>query len=195
MLSVIIATSDSERTLVATLAALVPGAAAGAVREVIVADAGSRDQTAAVADAAGCDVTVLAAPLAARFQAAVAAARGPWLMFLRPGVSLDATWVGEAVRFADEAELAGRADAGAAVFRPAPAPGSARPLLLEALALLRIATGGRPRPEQGLVISKTFYQRLGGHREGVADCEADLLRRLGRRRIAMLRSAATVAVP
>ena len=43
MLSVIIATHESERALVPTLAALVPGAAAGIVREVIVADAGSRD--------------------------------------------------------------------------------------------------------------------------------------------------------
>jgi len=58
MLSVIIATEDSERLLVPTLAALIPGALAGIVREVIVADAGSRDGTAAVADIAGCRVVV-----------------------------------------------------------------------------------------------------------------------------------------
>lgn len=39
MLSVVIATHDSERALLPTLAALVAGAAAGVVREVIVADA------------------------------------------------------------------------------------------------------------------------------------------------------------
>ena len=54
MLSVIIATHESERTLVPTLAALVPGATAGLLGEVIVADAGSRDATAEVADVAGC---------------------------------------------------------------------------------------------------------------------------------------------
>ncbi len=37
-----------------TLAALVPGATAGIVREVIVADGGSRDDTEKVADIAGC---------------------------------------------------------------------------------------------------------------------------------------------
>ena len=42
VLSVVIATHDSERPLLPTLAALVPGAAAGTVREVIVADAGSQ---------------------------------------------------------------------------------------------------------------------------------------------------------
>ena len=55
MLSVIIATLDSERALVPTLAALVPGAMAGLVSEVLVADGGSRDETAVVADVAGCN--------------------------------------------------------------------------------------------------------------------------------------------
>ena len=58
MISVIIATNESEQLLVPTLAALVPGAMAGIVREVIVADAGSRDGTAAVADVAGCRCVV-----------------------------------------------------------------------------------------------------------------------------------------
>ena len=66
MLSVVIATHDSERALLPTLAALVAGAAAGVVREVIVADAGSRDATAAIADAAGCRVLTLAQTRGAR---------------------------------------------------------------------------------------------------------------------------------
>jgi hypothetical protein len=40
MLSAIIATLDSERTLVPTLAMLVPGAMSGLVREAIVSDGG-----------------------------------------------------------------------------------------------------------------------------------------------------------
>src|SRR6201987_5431549 len=95
MLSVIIATDESERALVATLAALVPGATAGAIREVIIADRGSRDQTAEVADIAGCRILVSPAPLAARLRAAAALARGDWLMFLQPGIAPDATWIPE----------------------------------------------------------------------------------------------------
>src|SRR6266566_3734989 len=53
MLSAVIATSDSERALVQTLACLVPGVTAGILRDVIVADAGSRDATAEVADIPG----------------------------------------------------------------------------------------------------------------------------------------------
>ena len=54
MISVIIPTRESERVLVPTLAALVPGAPAGLIAEVIVADAASHDATAEVADIAGC---------------------------------------------------------------------------------------------------------------------------------------------
>src|SRR5262249_58559561 len=53
MLSVIIPTLDCERLLVPTLASLVSGAAVGTVRDVIVADGGSRDATLEVADMAG----------------------------------------------------------------------------------------------------------------------------------------------
>ncbi len=192
MLSVVIATHESERALVATLAALVPGAAAGVIREVIVADAGSHDETSEVADIAGCRVLVSNAPLPARLNAAAAAARAPWLMFLRAGVAPDAAWTAEAARFIDEAELAGRVDRQAAVFRPAARAGNVRSTLVEALTLLAAAMGRRPRPDQGLVISRRLYQQLGGHRDGAADCEADLLRRVGRRRIVILRCGAVV---
>ena len=72
MLSVVIATENAERTLVPTLAALVPGAMAGLVREVIVADAGSSDATAIIADAAGCRIDVTQAPRGERLRQAEA---------------------------------------------------------------------------------------------------------------------------
>ena len=132
MLSVIIATEDSERLLLPTLSALVPGALAGVVREVIVADAGSRDETAAVADVAGCRIVVSPAPLGARLKSSAAVARGSWLLFLKPGAVPDASWVDNASHFVQDTERGARADAQAAVFRstPAtrgpPAPGSRR---------------------------------------------------------------------
>ena len=48
MISVVIPTHESERALAHTLAALVPGALDGVLREVIVADGGSKDGTAKV---------------------------------------------------------------------------------------------------------------------------------------------------
>jgi glycosyltransferase involved in cell wall biosynthesis len=190
LITVIIGTENSARTLVRTLAALVAGAAAGAVREVIVTDADSTDTTAEVADMAGCEFIASKAPLAVRLRDAAQRARAAWLMFLRPGVVLDSTWIEEAHRFIEHVERSGQYNVRAAVFRPAPAIVDSRPLLLEALSILKSALSRRPHPEQGLLISKRLYQQLGGHRAGIVDPESDLLSRLGRKRTIMLRSAA-----
>jgi hypothetical protein len=185
MLSVIIATENSERPLVATLAALVPGALAGLVREVIVADAGSRDETAKVADIAGCKLVSGAAPAGTRLKSAAVAARGPWLLFLRPGAVPDATWIDEVGRFVG---ASGRTQAQAAVFRATAGPARLRAAIADALTQVAIALGGRPRPQQGLLIAKELYDSLGGHATGGIDPETEFLRRLGRHRITMLRS-------
>jgi glycosyltransferase involved in cell wall biosynthesis len=189
MVSVIISTLNSERTLVPTLAMLVAGAMRGLVREVIVSDGGSTDATVEVADVAGCTVFPAQGPLGARLKAAAAAARAPWLMFLRAGTVLDATWLDETARFIDEAGRA--ADAGsAAVFRQIVSARSRYPVLRETLGLIGFGLFGRAHPRQGLLIAARLYREMGGHREDAADPEAELIRRLGRRRLVMLRSGA-----
>lgn len=183
MLSVIIATLNSERALVATLAALVPGATAGLVGKVLIVDGGSSDDTAAVADVAGCNFRVVEGSTGRRLKTGAAAARAPWLLFLRPGTILDAPWTGEARRFVEHPPT----DLRAAIFRRgAPAQATLR----EALSLLAGALGARPRPEQGLLIASQFYEQIGGHSESDADPETDLLRRIGRRRMVMLSTSA-----
>jgi hypothetical protein len=109
-------------------------------------------------------------------------------MFLRPGVVLDAAWVEEAARAIDTAVLRGTTASHASVFRRTSDVDATLPQQI--ITLLAVAWRG-PHPEQGLMISRDAYDRLGGHREGVADPEAELLRRIGRRRIVTLRSAAT----
>lgn len=188
MLSAIIATYESERTLVPTLAALVPGATAGLLGEVIVADARSRDATAEVADIAGCRFISSPDPLGARLKAAALTTRTPWLLFLRAGTVPEPGWVSAADKFMEQAERLEGATR-AAVFRPPGAADMLRPGLSEVLALLRVALGGGARPEQGLLIARRFYDRLGGHPEG-AEAEAALLRKLGRRRLTMLAAGA-----
>jgi glycosyltransferase involved in cell wall biosynthesis len=186
MISVVIATHESERALVLTLAALVPGALAGVVRDVIVVDGGSRDDTAKVADLAGCHFLTMPGTHGARLAAAAAAARGTWLLFMQPGGVPESGWIEEAERFVREGELSGPTAGSAAVFRRR---GRNQSTLIEALSLLSTALGARPKPSQGLLISKSLYDALGGHDATSADPEADLLRRLGRRRIVMLGSA------
>ena len=187
MLSVIIATKDSERAVVPTLAALVSGATAGIIREVLVADGGSSDDTAAVAEVAGCNFMVTDGTTAQRLKSAAGKARAHWLLFLRPGTVLDAPWTGDARRFV---ELTGRPDCAAVFRRGAPMQSGLR----DALSLLASALGARPRPEQGLLIAKEFYAALGGHSETAANAETDLIRRIGRRRIVRLPSIAYSAL-
>ncbi len=182
MLSVIIATLDSERALVRSLAALVPGATAGLISEVLVVDGGSSDDTATVADVAGCAFMTVSGPLGGRLKAGAAAARAPWLLFLRPGIILDAPWIGEASDFGQR--LTGRQ---AAAFRRG---GTAQSAAQQAWRALAAALRGGPHPDQGLMISKLFYLELGGHSERAADPETDLLRRVGRRQIATLSATA-----
>src|ERR1700733_3159717 len=158
MLSVIIATLDAESALVPTLAALVPGATAGIVSEVLVADGGSRGATAEVAEVAGCNFMVVDGALAHRLNVAAAKARARWLLFLRPGTILDAPWTGDARRFVD---LMAQQDSAAVFRRGAPMQSGLR----EALSLLATALGAQPRPEQGLLIAKEFSPALAGHSE------------------------------
>jgi hypothetical protein len=88
-------------------------------------------------------------------------------------------------RFIEEAGLGKNAHVRAAVFRAAPR-GSAT---LEVLELLRAALAAWPDASQGLVIAKSLYDALGGHRDVPAP-ERDLFRRLARKRLLRLRTGA-----
>ncbi len=90
MISVIVPTRDSAAVLGPCLSALVPAAVSGLVREVILADAGSGDATLAIADDAGTRV------VAGDVAAAVATAKGEWLLILPPTTRLEPGWEAEA---------------------------------------------------------------------------------------------------
>jgi glycosyltransferase involved in cell wall biosynthesis len=190
MLSVIISTQNSERCLVPTLSALVPAAATGLLAEVVIADAGSSDATADVADIAGCRFTSSTEALGIRLKAAAATVRSPWVMFLRAGAVPQPGWIEAADHFIHTIGLqdeAGRA----AIFRlPGPA-NAVRPGFAELVAVVRAAIARGPRPEQGLLIARRLYDAIGGHSAG-DDAEAAILRRLGRQRLVVLPAAITI---
>jgi glycosyltransferase involved in cell wall biosynthesis len=100
MLTAIIETRDDEMRLARALAALVPAATDGFVRDVVVIDRGSTDGTLAVADAAGCLILRAEAGEDVR-RLAAEAARGDWLLLLDVGATLPATWQADAAGFID----------------------------------------------------------------------------------------------
>src|ERR1700750_2854475 len=120
MLSVIIPTDGVEQPAVATLAALVPGAAAGLIREVVLVDRAGTGVIERVADVAGCRFLAFEGTRAAALAAGARQARSPWLMFLHPGAVLDAGWIEETTQFIHGVSNSDRPRAG--VFRYARSP-------------------------------------------------------------------------
>lgn len=187
MFAVVIPTLNNEATLVEALAALVSASAEGVVREVVVVDAGSTDLTETIADAAGCRWVHDAGARGARLAAGEAASRrGDWLLFLEPDMVLDPDWFREVAKFVERAERAGRGDRQAACFRLADDEIGVRARAGEWGAWLRARLLGMGHPRQGLLLSRRFYRRLGGHNPASPFADADLVRRIGRRRLTHL---------
>jgi glycosyltransferase involved in cell wall biosynthesis len=193
MISVVIPTVNAERLLPRCFDSLIPAAVRGVVREVIVADGGSSDATLMIADAAGAHIVHSRANRGAQFADGARIARSDWLLFLRPETALETGWDVEAESFLAQAEMERPR---AAVFRFALEEFGGEARRAEMLANLRAALFALPYGDQGLLIPKRLYLKLGGYR-ALADMEdADLVRRIGRRRLISFRArAVNVARP
>jgi hypothetical protein len=184
MLSVIIPTAGVEQPAVATLSALVPGAAAGVITEVLLVDRSADKRTIEhVADVAGCNFLGFDGSHAAALAAGAAQARAPWLMFLPAGAVLDPGWIDETVHFIQSVAASGRPRAG--VFRYARSPYADVSMRDRLRAIARALVG--PLGDQGLLIARDHYRQIGGYQPNARRAESQLLRQLGRSRT-MLRS-------
>jgi rSAM/selenodomain-associated transferase 2 len=186
VLSIVIPTLDAARTLPATLAAL---GAADQDREIVVADGGSGDATRALAEAA--DARVVDCPPGRGGQLAGGArgARGDWLLFLHADTVLGEGWAAAVARFAADPANAERA----AVFRFALDDASPSARRLERLVAWRGRALGLPYGDQGLLIGRSFYDRLGGFRALPLMEDVEIIRRIGRRRLVLLDAKATTS--
>jgi rSAM/selenodomain-associated transferase 2 len=190
MISVVIPTFNSERTLGPVLASLVPAVVEDVVREAIIVDGGSTDETCLIAEAAG--TTLIHAPKGrgSQLSAGAAVAKSDWLLFLHADTVLEPGWAEEASAFMDRVKSGKRHDA-AAAFRFALDDDGFMPRLLELLVAMRCALFALPYGDQALLISRHLYNRLGGFKELPLMEDVDLVRRLKRRELVMLKSRAT----
>lgn len=185
-LSVVIPTLDAAATLPATLAGLAPARAAGLVRETLVVDGGSHDDTAQVAARAG--ARVLAAPRGrgSQLAAGAEAVEGDWLLFLHADTVLDAGWAAAARAFIARPDAAARA----AAFRFALDDPDPRARRIERMVRWRVRVLGLSYGDQGLLISRALYREVGGYRPLPLMEDVDMVRRLGRARLVVLDAAA-----
>jgi rSAM/selenodomain-associated transferase 2 len=192
MISVVIPTFNAERTLAPTLAALVPAVVEGIVQEAILVDGGSTDETRAIAEVAGTHLIGAPRGRGSQLDAGASQARGDWLLFLHADTVLDAGWAEEAKSFIERVE-SGRRRQAAASFRFALDDDGLMPRLVEWLVGLRCHLLALPYGDQGLLISRNLYDRLGGFRPLPLMEDVDLVRRLRRRELVMLKSRAVTS--
>ncbi len=188
-LSVVIPALDAAATLPATLAALAAARDDGLLREVLVIDGGSGDETVEIALRGGARVLNAAANRGAQLAAGGAAAGGDWLLFLHADTRLAPGWVAAARAFMARPGSEERA----AAFRLALDDADPRARRVERLANWRGRALGLPYGDQGLLIARAFYQALGGHRPLPLMEDVDLARRIGRRRVAILDAEAVTS--
>jgi rSAM/selenodomain-associated transferase 2 len=193
MISVIVPALNAEATLVQALTTLVPAAVDGLIREVIVVDGGSTDDTRAIAEEAGATfVEGAAGGRGPQLIAGAEHARFPWLLFLHADTELEPGWEREAIAFMKAVDQ-GKAPARAAAFRFALDDAGFRPRLLERLVAVRCALLRLPYGDQGLLLPRSLYAEVGGFAPIALMEDVDIARRLGRRRIALLRTRAVTS--
>ena len=188
-ISVVIPTLNAAAHLPRALAPLVRGVTEGLVKQVIVADGGSSDDTVAIAEAAGCDVVASAPGRAKQLRAGAEASRANWLLFLHADTALAAGWVEEVQRFLDMPMARKRA----AAFRFAfddDSPAAKRAVFWTRL---RARVMKLPYGDQGLLISRLLYDGLGGYPDLPLMEDVELVRRIGRRRLVLLETEAVTS--
>src|SRR5690349_3886921 len=157
-LSIVIPTLDAAGSLPAVLAACAEVAGA----ELVVADGGSRDGTAALAGQLGARVVRTAAPgRGGQLAAGAAAARSDWLLFLHADTRPDPGWAASVRAFMAGPGRAGRAAAYFAFALDDDSPAARR---LERWVAWRCRMLALPYGDQGLLLPRALYEAVGGFR-------------------------------
>lgn len=178
MLSIIIPTLNAAHHLPKTLSALVPGAVDGLVKELLVVDGGSDDDTIAIADATGGRIITTQKGRGQQLLIGGQAAKSDWLLFLHADTVLADGWTQEVDKF-----IKGNNGQKAGVFRFGLDDRRKRARILEMIVRLRCKLIALPYGDQGLLISRALYNEIGGFKPLVLMEDVDIIGRIGRARL------------
>ncbi len=160
--------------------------------EVIIADGGSVDETVSLGRAEGAEVIETQRGRGAQMAAGADAGltRGAaWLLFLHADTVLPDGWQDEVGSFIAQK---GNGDK-AAIFRFGLDDDSAAARRLEAIVAWRNRILALPYGDQGLLISRQLYERIGGFRPLPIMEDVDIIRRLGKTRLHFLAGRAVTS--
>lgn len=188
MISVIVPTFNAARTLAGTLECLALHRP-GLVGEIVIADGGSSDDTIAIGSRFGCKIVRAGKGRGTQLRQGALAATQEWLLFLHADTLLVGDW-GDAIIALSHRDNSHEI-AGVFAFRLDDNAVGAR--LLERLVALRVRLLALPYGDQGLFISRAFYDEIGGFSDIPLMEDVDIVRRIGRRRLTVLPACAVTS--
>lgn len=179
MLSIIIPTLQAAATLDAVLTCLNESEMES---EIIICDGGSRDATKNIAQKHHAQVIESPPGRGHQMAAGAEVSGGDWLLFLHADTVPGQGWQTAIGNFVSHDSNSRRA----AVFKFALDDPSMAARRLESIVAWRSRVLGLPYGDQGLLISRRLYNEIGGFRSMPLYEDVDIIRRIGRRRLARL---------
>jgi rSAM/selenodomain-associated transferase 2 len=154
-ISVIIPTLNAQAGLPACLSALGEGLNEGLIRELILSDGGSTDETLRIAESAGAELVQGAPSRGGQLRRGAEAAQGDWLLFLHADTVLQPGWSG--------AVIAALPQNGAYYFQLRFDQKGFAARFVAGWAKLRARMFGLPYGDQALLIDRASYDAVGGY--------------------------------
>lgn len=180
--SIVIPALNAAEELPACLEHLMEGLGAGLIRELVITDGGSIDETRAIAQAAGAEWVSGAPSRGGQLRRGCAAAKGEWLLVLHADTHLEPGWSAAVAQHLQDGQ--GRP----AYFRLRFRARGVLPAWVAGWANLRSRLFALPYGDQGLLIRRADYDAAGGYPDQPLMEDVALVRRL--KGLAALPSAA-----
>lgn len=170
--SIVIPALNAAQELPGCLQHLMEGLGAGLIRELVISDGGSTDETGAIAQAAGAEWISGAPSRGGQLRRGCAAADGEWLLVLHADTHLAPGWAETVAQHLQAGQ--GRP----AYFRLRFRARGLMPAWVAGWANLRARLFGLPYGDQGLLIRRADYEAAGGYPDQPLMEDVALVRRL-----------------